>query len=90
MNKLDQSRTRYLSYLKNERGYSAHTVQAYDRSLVHLIDFLLDLDENIKDWPQVTESHLKSWLATFRKQQLKPSSIQAKTSSIKGFFNFLF
>ncbi len=77
---------RYCAFLKNERGFSAHTLSLYQRTLVHLSNFLID--EAILVWPAVSEHNLKQWLLGFRKSGLKASSIQAKVSSIKGFFKY--
>ena len=78
---------RYLNYLKNERGYSQHTLASYTRTLCHLCKHLLD--HQINSWEHVKPDDLKGWLMVFRKEQLKPSSIQAKISSAKGLFKYL-
>ena len=78
---------RYLNYLKNERGYSQHTLASYTRTLCHLCKYLLE--NQINSWEHVKADDLKGWLMVFRKEQLKPSSIQAKISASKGLFKYL-
>jgi len=79
--------TRYISYLKNERAYSKHTISSYRKTL-ELLAMLL-VEKNIVEWPLVRSEHLKTWLVEFRKANMKPSSINLKLSAVKGFFKFL-
>ena len=78
---------RYLGYLKNERGYSRHTLSSYQRTLSNLAQFLYS--QEVLLWRAVSSETLKLWVLEFRKAQLKPASIQAKISSAKGLFKFL-
>lgn len=87
MNDLTNIKERYIGYLKNERGYSAHTISAYQRTLGHLIERLAE--QKITSWQNVTPQHLTEWLTSFRRKGLKPASIQAKVSSVKGLFAYL-
>ncbi|WP_232842767.1 tyrosine recombinase XerC [Psychrosphaera ytuae] len=78
---------RYLSFLQHERGYSKHTLATYLRPLLSLAVQLHR--DSISHWSEVSEADLKRWLVSFKKANLKPSSIQNKVSSCKGLFRFL-
>lgn len=84
---LSENVNRYLGFLKNERGYSIHTVNNYLATLVRLTEFLSA--QRITHWQSVDDNVLKQWLIQLRQQKLKPRSIQLKLSAIKGFFIYL-
>ena len=85
--KLYKSLERYISFLKFERAYSKHTISTYLNPLVSLSLHLQR--DNITSWQEVQELHLSSWLVSFKKAGLKPSTIQNKVSACKGLFRFL-
>lgn len=78
---------RYLDFLKYERGYSQHTLDAYKRNLAEVADFIHQA--NVNQWQQVSHDILRRFIIQTKQHGLKVRSIQLKISSIKGFFKFL-
>ena len=78
---------RYLDFLKYERGYSQHTLDAYQRNLTEVALFVSQT--NINQWRQVDQDKLRRFVMQTKQNGLKVRSIQLKISSIKGFFKFL-
>lgn len=78
---------RYLDFLKYERGYSQHTLDAYKRNLAEVADFIEQA--NVRQWQQVSHDILRRFVMQTKQNGLKVRSIQLKISSIKGFFKFL-
>ncbi len=78
--------SRYIDFLKYERGYSEHTLQSYQRNLVELALHLHQ--SSVENWQQVTHEALRHFVMTIKQKGLKARSIQLKLSSIKGFFKF--
>ncbi len=77
----------YLDFLKYERGYSQHTLDAYKRNLAEVADFIEQA--NVRQWQQVSHDILRRFVMQTKQNGLKVRSIQLKISSIKGFFKFL-
>lgn len=77
----------YLNFLKYERGYSTHTLDAYRRNLTSLANFITQ--NSIDQWQQVDHEELRRFVMQIKQAGLKVRSIQLKISSIKGFFKFL-
>ena len=78
--------SRYIDFLKYERGYSEHTLQSYQRNLVELALHLHQ--SSVENWQQVTHEALRHFVMAIKQKGLKARSIQLKLSSIKGFFKF--
>lgn len=78
---------RYFDHLKYERGYSAHTLKAYQANITELVLYLQT--GSITTWQQVDEAVLRTFVIQYKKRQLKARSIQLKLSSLKGLFKFL-
>ncbi len=73
----------FLSYLKNERNYSSHTIDAYKRDINQLVTWLTA--DKIKD---IGEREIRSWLAAQLKSH-KRTTVSRKLASLRSFFNFL-
>lgn len=76
-----------MQYLKYERGYSKHTLNSYQASLDEVCEYLTL--QQYQTWSSVEAKSLKNWLASLRKKQLKPRSIQLKLSALKGLYKYL-
>lgn len=87
MHSLKTAVDRYLQYLRNERQYSSHTTQNYQKTLEQLQDYLEKCGVN--DWHLVSTEQLSQFIVLYRKAGLKASSIQLKLSAIRGFFKFM-
>ena len=78
----------FISYLRNEKRYSENTIQAYERDLRFLKEYLIDQYELI-DWGQVTSPQLRSWIVSMSEAGQSARSIRRKISSVKHFYRFL-
>lgn len=78
----------FLNYLKFERRYSVHTLEAYQLDLEQFFQFLVSQF----DAPGITvisASMVRSWLAEMKSDQISSRSINRKISSLKSFFKYL-
>jgi integrase/recombinase XerC len=77
----------FLVYLKNERGLSARTITAYQRDLKLLLQFLEK--EEIDRPEQVTQHHIRSFIAQRHRQGLGGKSLQRLLSAVRSLFRWL-
>ncbi len=80
--------TSFLSYLKFEKRYSAHTITAYQKDLQQFSDFLIhsyDRPELIS----ISHIHVRSWMVKLLESNIGARSINRKISTLRSFFNFL-
>lgn len=78
----------FLNYLRFERRYSIHTLEAYQLDLEQFFQFLVSQF----DAPGITiisASMVRSWLAEMKSDQISSRSINRKISSLKSFFKYL-
>ncbi len=78
----------YVTYLKDEKRYSLHTVGAYEKDIEQFFSFLLTLEE-VQNWGLVESRHLRSWVVHLMQKNRKATSIQRKISALKGYHKFL-
>jgi integrase/recombinase XerC len=78
----------FIHYLKYQKRYSPHTVEAYRRDIEQFSQFKADISLNSDD---TTELHkiIRSWVVSLMKNQIKPTSIRRKLSSLASYFKFL-
>lgn len=78
----------FISYLKNEKRLSPHTVLAYKKDLAQFSTFVLETFETT--FPdQATFKEIRSWVVHLSNQKLANTSINRKIASVKAFFAFL-
>jgi integrase/recombinase XerC len=77
----------FLIYLENERGLSARTLAAYRRDLDQLMQFLQA--ETIDQPGQVTQHHIRAFIAQRHRQGLGGKSLQRLLSAIRSLFRWL-
>ena len=77
----------FLGYLKTERGLSPRTLQAYRRDLEQLLVYL-DAEE-IDSPEQVTQHHVRAFIAQRHRQGLSGKSLQRLLSAIRGMFRWM-
>jgi len=75
----------YIAHLAGERGYSPHTLAAYERDIAGFIDFQV----NHERVHEITRQDINRYLAALRGSRLATSSILRKLSSLKGFYHWL-
>ena len=76
----------FFSYLQNERGLSARTLQAYRRDMDQLLGFLEA--EGIDDPRVVSQHHIRAFIAQRHRQGLGGKSLQRLLSAIRSFFRW--
>ncbi|EJX03997.1 integrase/recombinase XerD [gut metagenome] len=88
MNNQKQKRiiNRYEQYLKLEKAYSVHTIDAYKKDLTKLIRFL---ESEQIPLLEVTLAHLQQFSAGLHDIGIHPRSQARILSGIKSFFHFL-
>lgn len=79
---------RFLSYLKYERRFSAHTLVAYESDLLQFTDYL-QVQYQLSDIQQVNHLLIRSWVVSLIELKLNPRSVNRKITSLRSFFRFL-
>jgi integrase/recombinase XerC len=73
----------YVSYLRTERGLSAHTVRAYETDVATLLDHLTRLRvDTVRD---LDLAALRSWLARLRSQGAAPATLARRAAAARTF-----
>lgn len=78
--------TLFKDYLKNEKGYSSHTLSSYIDDIFTLVHFLDN--EEFGDLLSVSSRIARFYVATLH-EQYSPASIARKISSLRSLYNFL-
>ncbi len=78
----------YLDYLKNQRGYSDHTILAYQNDLADFAAFLKG-ELSITLLEKQTLSDFRAWLAQRLEEGKSARSNARALSSLRGFYKFL-
>ena len=84
---LSQAVTSFLEHLANERQLSHHTIDAYRRDIVSVVNYLKEQD--LEDWQQVHSHHLRSYLVQENRTGRAGKTLQRKLSAVRTFFNYL-
>lgn len=77
----------FLAYLTNEKRYSTHTCQAYQRDLAEFLKYANK--KSIEDWQNVHSQQLRLFVAELNREGQSAKSIQRKMSSLRSFYRFL-
>jgi site-specific recombinase XerD len=76
--------TQFFQYLTGERGYSSHTISAYELDLKQFRKAL------VKDLLQGTTDDIRNFILSFLETVASPKTARRKLSVIKGFYGFVF
>lgn len=76
----------YLNHLAQEKGYSAHTTEAYERDILEFLDYL---ETRAKTLQQATTRLVSQYTAQLRKNANATSTILRKISSLRGLYNWM-
>tara|TARA_B100001250_G_scaffold367384_1_gene349383 strand:- start:155 stop:1036 length:882 start_codon:yes stop_codon:yes gene_type:complete len=76
---------KFLNFLKNERHYSQHTIDAYHNDLVQFF-YILNLEIGLL--ARVKVKDIRSWIICLKKKNNSTRTINRKISALKTFFNF--
>lgn len=77
----------FIDYLKFEKRYSAHTIRSYHDDLVQFFSFL-DTQFGVFKLREISQSFVRSWLASLKEDDITARTINRKISTLKSFFKF--
>lgn len=80
--------TSFLNHLRIERGYSAHTLAAYDRDLQQFYTHLTH--QGLFVWGDLDARVLEGFFTWLAEQPYKPASVSRKLAAVRSFLHFLF
>lgn len=78
---------RFLAFLRTEKRYSAHTLDAYARDLETLVAFCGA--QQLNAWPAITAHHIRAFAAEQHRTGLDGRSVQRRLSAARSLFQFL-
>lgn len=78
----------FLTYIKVEKGYSAHTVRSYGDDVVQFLSFC-SIDSESGKFDTITHRHIRLWMSSIISNGFTPRSANRKLSSLRSFFRFL-
>ncbi len=80
-------------YLRHEKQYSAHTLNAYKRDLNQFVTWLTKKNKedsiHTKNILKADHLHIRNWVATLHRQGMSGTTLQRKLSSLRSFYQFL-
>ena len=77
----------FIDYLRFEKRYSRHTIQAYSDDLAQFANFIR-VQYGDLPLPEISSSIVRTWLASLKEDDLKARSIRRKVSSLSSFFRY--
>jgi len=77
----------FLSSLRYERRLSDHTISNYERDLMRLKLFCAS--QEITDWTQIENKHIRQCVAKMHRQSLSGKTIQRFLSATRSYFRYL-
>lgn len=80
--------TSFLTYIKVEKGYSAHTVRSYGDDVMQFFSFC-GVDPNTGNLSSITHRQVRYWLSSIISHGFTPRSANRKLSSLRSFFRYL-
>jgi len=78
---------RFLDRLRYERRLSKHTIQAYQRDIACLDQYLTT--QQVSQLKHIDEFHIRGFIAWRHRQGLQSKSLQRQLAAVRSFFNFL-
>lgn len=79
----------FLTYLRCELSYSAHTVLSYGTDLRQFADFITGGVPDQFDPASITTSDIRSWILSLADAKVSQRSIRRKVSAISSLFNYM-
>jgi site-specific recombinase XerD len=80
----------FLNYIQFERGYSAHTVTAYQHDLDKFLNFIYQYDSNLlKDFGKIDRQAIRHFLGKVYEEGNSAKTVARRLASIKSLFNYL-
>lgn len=77
----------FIGYIRTEKRYSIHTVQAYQKDLEQFFLFIQNTF-SIQALQDIGHLQIRSWLAHLKENGMESKSMNRKISTLKSFFKF--
>lgn len=77
---------RFINFLKYEKNYSVHTLNAYEKDIKAYLTYLEQHEFNVQE---ATHHQVRAFLAQLMEKTLQPRSVNRSISSLKSFHKFL-
>ncbi|MDI6851714.1 MAG: tyrosine recombinase [bacterium] len=78
----------FLSYLKNEKGFSENTVSSYEDDLNQFWEFMRD-GLGIREMELVSRNHIREFISVLLRTGFSKRSVERKLSCLRTFFKYL-
>jgi len=78
----------FLQYLRYEKNYSTHTVVAYKRDLLQLMEYV-KLEYDVLQPDLIDSDMLRSWMVCLMESGVSARSVNRKLSCLKSFWHFM-
>lgn len=78
----------FLSYLKNEKRLSVHTLKAYATDIKQFESFVLSFHENLS-LEKVSYQDIRAWVISLSDQKIDNKSINRKIATLRTFYKLL-
>lgn len=78
----------FIQYIRYEKRFSPHTVQAYQQDLEQFFAYL-DREYELKEPAQALAIHIRSWTVSLMEEEYHANSVRRKLSTLKAFYNYL-
>ncbi len=90
MNNATETIKEFLKYIQYERGYSAHTVIAYQYDLEKFLNFIYQYDSILlKDFGKIDRLTIRHFLGKEYEEGNSAKTVARRLASIKSLFNYL-
>ncbi|MDF2939592.1 MAG: xerC [Gammaproteobacteria bacterium] len=77
----------FLTYMQQQKQFSAYTCEHYQRDLDRLLSFLTA--QGIESWAAVEIKHIKHWIISLHQHGLASKSLQRMLSSTRSLYRYL-
>lgn len=84
---MDNQFLEYLNYLKYNKNFSDHSIDAYRRDIKQFIDYLKS--ESIENFNEVKYSFLRGYMTFLYKQKISSKTINRKMCALRSFYKYL-
>ena len=90
MNNGTETLKEFLNYIQFERGYSAHTVTAYQHDLEKFLNFIYQYDSILlKDFGKIDRQAIRHFLGKEYEKGNSAKTVARRLASVKSLFNYL-
>lgn len=86
---MEQCLDDFLRYLRFEKRFAPHTLQAYQLDLEQFSGYLSDVYSPNIQVSELTHFHVRSWIAHLKEQGMQAASLNRKLSTLRSFFRYL-